>query len=101
MKQKITPDMKKQIIVYSSSLLIVALIFLILLKLQNILNVFKFILNLLFPFILGLGIAFILHKPQAWLEHKMKMRSLHLSNRRIRLVSTLIVFIVAILFKNL
>ena len=98
MKQKITPDMKKQIIVYSSSLLIVALIFLILLKLQNILNVFKFILNLLFPFILGLGIAFILHKPQAWLEHKMKMRSLHLSNRRIRLVSTLIVFIVAILF---
>ena len=98
MKQKITPDMKKQIIVYSSSLLIVALIFLILLKLQNILNVFKFILNLLFPFILGLGIAFILPKPQAWLEHKMKMRSLHLSNRRIRLVSTLIVFIVAILF---
>lgn len=97
MKQKITYEMKKQIIVYSSSLLIVALVILGLTKLDSIVDGIKFVLNLIFPFILGLGIAFILHKPQAWLEHKMKMKSLKLSNRKIRLISTLIVFIAAIL----
>lgn len=98
MKQKITTEMKKQIIVYSSSLLIVALVFLILTKMDTILSVIKFCLNLLLPFILGAGIAFVLHKPQAWLEHKMKMKLNHISNRKIRLISTLIVFICAILF---
>ena len=98
MKQKITEEMRQQIFVYSSSLIIALLAFLFLYKISVIVDAIKALLHILFPFIFGLGIAFVLHKPQAWLEHKMKLNSLKISDSKIRLLSTLAVFIAAILF---
>ena len=94
---KLTQEMKQRIIVYSASLIIAILFFTILNRFKDITRAIQFILKILFPFLLGIGLAFILNNPQKWVENKL-LANVPMQNKHKRILSTGIVFILAIGF---
>ena len=94
---KLTQEMKQRIIVYSASLIIAILFFTILNRFKDITRAIQFIITILFPFLLGIGLAFILNNPQKWVEEKL-LGNVPMQNKHKRILSTGIVFILAIGF---
>ncbi len=97
MKKIFTEEMLKQIIVYSSSLVIAIGVYVLLSKIPDLADACTKFISILLPFIAGALIAFILYRPQLWIENKMISSNLKISQPKIRLLSTLAVFIIAIL----
>ena len=94
---KLTQEMKQRIIVYSVSLIIAILFFTILNRFKDITRAIQFMITILFPFLLGIGLAFILNNPQKWVENKL-LANAPMQNKHKRILSTGIVFILAVGF---
>lgn len=52
-------------------LLFIAIIFLIVLKLENFMDYFKAFVSITYPFLIGIGIAFILNRPMVYFEKQL------------------------------
>lgn len=97
MNFKITESMKSKIIIYSSSLVIALLFFIIVYRFENVIEIIKTVFTILLPFLFGIMIAFILNNPVKWVENKL-FANTKLKQGKKRLFATAIVFILALLF---
>lgn len=97
MNFKITESMKSKIIIYSSSLVIALLFFIIVYRFENVIEIIKTVFTVLLPFLFGIMIAFILNNPVKWVENKL-FANTKLKQGKKRLFATAIVFILALLF---
>lgn len=61
----------RKIFIYSTSLIVAILAYLLLTRVNDIYRFIGRIFDVLFPFILGYGIAFLLSQPVSWLENRM------------------------------
>lgn len=90
-------DMKKRIVVYSSSLILAILAFTLITRFDEVVKFFQGMIRILFPFLLGFAIAFILNQPVMAFEQKVLGKT-KLNNGSKRVISELVVFIVSIGF---
>lgn len=97
MNFKITESMKSKIVIYSSSLVIALLFFIIVYRFENVIEIIKTVFTILLPFLFGIMIAFILNNPVKWVENKL-FANTKLKQGKKRLFATAIVFILALLF---
>lgn len=97
MKKIFNEDMLKQIIVYSSSLIIAIGVYVLLSKIPAFASAIQHLISIMLPFIVGAILAFILYRPQLLIENFLKSLNLKIKDSKIRLISTLLVFLVTIL----
>lgn len=88
-------EIQKKIYIYSISLIIAILFYLLLSKIDTVLQFFETIFSILLPFLLGFGIAFILNPVVGWLEERLDGFIPKRKTRRT--VSSAIVFILTII----
>lgn len=83
----------RKIFIYSTSLIVAILAYLLLTRVNDIYRFIGRIFDVLFPFILGYGIAFLLSQPVSWLENRMT-GWIRKPGRR-RLLATALIFLLS------
>ena len=92
---EISKEMRKRIIVYSSSLILAILAYTLINRFDEVMGIAGRITSILFPFLLGFAIAFILNQPVMTFEEKVLGRT-KLNGPSKRILSELVIFIIAI-----
>lgn len=92
---EVTKEMRRKIIVYSSSLVIAILVFVLISRFDGVLSIIGRLFHILFPFILGFAIAFILNQPVMTFEEKVLGKT-KLPTSAKRILSEIVIFVLAI-----
>ncbi len=91
LKNKVT----QRIFVYSASLIIAIIAFLLLTRINDIIGFIGGIVSLLSPFLIGFGLAFIFEGPVLWFENRL---SPYMKRSKARALSVALVVVIFILF---
>lgn len=88
MKIKYSEEMKKQILIYSTSGGICILLYFLISQFSVIKESFYYLSSLIFPFILGFAIAFLLNQPMLFIERKL-LGKVNIKQKRKRSISAI------------
>ena len=90
---ELNKEMRRKIIIYSCSLSIGILVFTLIYRIDQVLDLIANLITILFPFISGFAMAFILNKVVMWVE-KNVLSHTKFKERNKRIVSEIIVFVI-------
>lgn len=96
MKFDLKNSIQRKIFIYSSSLILAILAFLILTRINDIIHFIGSLFSLTAPFLIGFGIAFVLEGPVLWVQNR--LINLHMPPSKARPLATFVVAILFILF---
>lgn len=96
MKLDLKNRVQRQIFIYSASMIIAIIAFLLLSRINDILGFISSIVSLLAPFLIGFGLAFLLDGPVLWFENR--LARLGMKRSKARGLGVAIVVLLAILF---
>ena len=94
MRIEINKEMRRKILIYSCSLSIGILVFTLIYRIDQVLDLIGNLITILFPFISGFAIAFILNNVVMWIEENV-FEHTKMKDRNKRIVSEIIVFLIA------
>lgn len=96
MKFDLKNPVQRKIFIYSTSLIIGIIAFLILTRVNDLIHFLGTVVSLLAPFLIGFGLAFLLDGPVNWISNR--LMSFGVLEKKARSLSILIVVILFILF---
>lgn len=96
MKFDLKNPVQRKVFIYSMSLIIAILAYLLLTRINDIIHFIGSIFSMTAPFLLGFGIAFVLDGPVLWMQNR--LTNLNVPQKRARAISTIVVTLLFVLF---